>query len=323
MLTLALSVALVGCRSASPDTQDALQKAWSCGLAVGLDKLKALGPDGKALLHAINVSLTLRDLAANKSDLRRASVEFGIDVGPSWVHCFDPFFFPNEVGAGRAPVAPTGLSVRPSLNQASIEVTWNYSSDNVLYFVVSDRVEERTFVTASSTGTVSYTWAGLKPGSRVCFRVRASNGDTSSNWNPSVGYRCAMINSPGPLPGFYYATIWAPQKIYANPAHPDIMGIDNHDWITIHSVNAWLPDSVTMTGVLNYDNCQPDCASGSELTFPVQVVATTPQNCTVQIGATDSTSPEVAYVYGEITVKALSGQPPAFLVGNSVFKVCG
>jgi hypothetical protein len=101
------------------------------------------------------------------------------------------------------------------------------------------------------------------------------------------------------------------------------MGIDNHDWITIQSVKAWLPDSMVMAGVLNYDSCQPDCASGQEVTFPVQVLATVPLTCAVQIGAVGSTSSEQAYVYSKITVNALSGNPPSFLVGNSVFRVCG
>jgi hypothetical protein len=144
------------------------------------------------------------------------------------------------------------------------------------------------------------------------------NGDAQSNFSGKV----RITRQSLPLPGFYYVTIWAPQKIYVDPAYPARMGIDNHDWITIQSVNTWLPDSMAMTGVLNYDNCRPDCASGQEVTFPVQVLATIPQICTVQIGTAGSTSPEQGYVYSKITVNALSGNPPPFLMGNSVFRVC-
>ena len=126
-----------------------------------------------------------------------------------------------------------------------------------------------------------------------------------------------------PLPDFYYAGAVLPENLYVNPAYPNRLGIDNHDWIDIQSLDAWGPDSMTMTGVLNYDNCQPDCASGQELTFPVQVVATAPQTCTVRVGELGSTTPQEAYVYSKISVNALSASPPSFLVGNSVFKVCG
>jgi hypothetical protein len=145
------------------------------------------------------------------------------------------------------------------------------------------------------------------------------NGDARSNFSGTV----RITRQSLPLPGFYYATIWEPQKIFIDPAFPERMGIDNHDWITIQSVNTWLPGSMTMTGVLNYDNCQPDCASGQEVTLPVHVLARVPQTCTVQIGAAGSTSPQEAYVYSEISVNALRGNPPSFLVGNTVFKVCG
>lgn len=135
---------------------------------------------------------------------------------------------------------------------------------------------------------------------------------------------CGATPSPTQTstPGFYFATSWEPQKIYVDPAYPKRMGIDNHDWITIQKVNTWGSDSMSMTGVLNYDNCQPDCASGQEVTFPVQVIATAPKTCTVQIGTVGSTSPDEAYVYSMISVSALSGKSPSFLLGNSVFKSC-
>jgi len=152
-----------------------------------------LGPRGRDLLHAINATLAGRDLAANKADLVKASIEFGIDVGPPWLSCFEPYFYPNKVGAGAAPAAPTDLTAQPTPEKSAVRLSWKYSSDNVLYFVVSDRSEERNIAAKSSAGTVSYTWAGLNQGSQACFRVRASNGDTSSGWNPSAGYRCVTL----------------------------------------------------------------------------------------------------------------------------------
>ena len=127
---------------------------------------------------------------------------------------------------------------------------------------------------------------------------------------------------PQPLPAFYYATAILPENLYVKPVHPDRLGIDNHDWIAIQSLDAWAADSMTMTGVLNYDKCQPDCASGPMVTFPVQVVATAPQTCTLQKDQTGSLSPEKAYVYSKINVRALSGSAPPSLIGDSVFNAC-
>ncbi len=212
LLTLALPVSLAGCGFGSPSPsattaavaadKDALNKAWACGLSFGLDKLKALGPDGNSLLSAINATLTGRDLAANRADLLRASVEFGIDIGPPWLQCFEPFFFPDQAGAGAAPAAPAGLTIRPDPDNGTVLLlTWSNSSDNVLYFVVSDGAEERNAPVQHGTGTISYTWTGLQPGSLTCFRVRASNGDTSSNWDPnSAPGTCATTSSSQPAP---------------------------------------------------------------------------------------------------------------------------
>src|ERR1051326_7938107 len=100
----------------NPIDQDALNKAWACGLSFGLDKLKALGPDGKNLLDAINTTLAGKDLAENRADLLKASVLFGIDVGPPWLQCFEPYFFPNKAGNGAAPAPPAGLTASPDPN---------------------------------------------------------------------------------------------------------------------------------------------------------------------------------------------------------------
>lgn len=221
LLTLALSAVLAACNSgggpataaptlsrtssatglSNPIDQDALKKAEACGLSVGLDKLKALGPDGNNLLDAINATLAGRDLAANRADLLKASVQFGIDIGPPWLQCFEPFFFPDHAGSGTAPAAPTDLTVKPDPNNGTVMLlTWADSSDNVLYSVVSNGVEERNVPMQSSGGTATYTWTGLQPGSWSCFRVRATNGDTSSDWDPNAapGYECAYTSSPQP-----------------------------------------------------------------------------------------------------------------------------
>ena len=206
----------------NPVDQDALNKAWACGLSLGLDKLKALGPDGQNLLDAINATLAGRDLAANSADLLKASIEFGIDVGPPWLQCFEPYFFPNQAGGGAVPAAPTGLTVRPDPNNGTVlDLTWNDSSDRVLYFVVSNGVEERKAPVQSSAGTVSYTWTGLKPDSWTCFRVRASNGDTSSDWDPNAApwYTCAYSSTFAPT---NQCVFLLPDQVDCTSSNPEV-----------------------------------------------------------------------------------------------------
>ena len=125
-----------------------------------------------------------------------------------------------------------------------------------------------------------------------------------------------------PIPDFYYANAVLPERIYVRPGYPRELAIDNHDGIAIHSLNSWGPESMTMIGILTHDECQPACAAGPIVNFPVRVVASAPQKCTLQIDQTSATLPKQAYVYSKISVVALSGNPPSFLTGNLVFKAC-
>ncbi len=145
------------------------------------------------------------------------------------------------------------------------------------------------------------------------------NGDARSNFTGKIQVKRAAL----PLPDFYYATAVLPESLYVHPAYPSRLGIDNSDWIDVQAVNSWDAANITITGVLHHDTCQPDCASGQMVTYPVQVVGSTPQTCTVQIGEAGSGTSQAAYVFSQISVRALSGSPPSYLVGDSVFHVCG
>lgn len=120
-----------------------------------------------------------------------------------------------------------------------------------------------------------------------------------------------------PLPEFYYADAVLPEVIYISPAYPKKLAIDNQDWVSIQSLDTWSPESMIMTGILHQTS-----ALRPAVTFQVRVVATDPRTCALQKYQLGSTLPAQAYVYGNISVSARSGNPPSYLVGDSVFKVC-
>lgn len=77
-----------------------------------------------------------------------------------------------------------------------------------------------------------------------------------------------------------------------------------------------------MTGILDHDKCQAGCAAGPIVTFPVRVVATDPRTCALETFQSGAALPAQSYVYSKVSVSAVSGNPPSYLVGDSVFKVC-
>lgn len=145
---------------------------------------------------------------------------------------------------------------------------------------------------------------------------------TFADLHVSTSSTTGPVTTIPPTPAFYYANAVLPEKLYVSPTYPKELAIDNHDGIAIQALDSWGPATMTMTGTLTYDECQPACAAGPIVTFPVRVIAAAPQTCTLQVDQQGSPLPEKAYVYSNITVKALSGNPPTQLVGNSVFKVC-
>ena len=93
-----------------PVSRADMDKALECGLSAGLEKLKNGPPEAQDLYHAIQATLTGRNLAENRRLLRRAAAEFGLDVLPLGA-CFRPIFFPDQAGAGPSPAAPSNLTV--------------------------------------------------------------------------------------------------------------------------------------------------------------------------------------------------------------------
>jgi pimeloyl-ACP methyl ester carboxylesterase len=119
----------------------------------------------------------------------------------------------------------------------------------------------------------------------------------------------------------YINTPFTPGALYTYPSGPPSIGIDNHDSITNIQWTAGSQDDLIGTGTLHYDNCNPDCASGSLGTAPVQITASNPQQCAVQLYPNGLGSPSQtvqAEVFSQIDVQALQGNPPSSLVGDAV-----
>jgi hypothetical protein len=139
-----------------------------------------------------------------------------------------------------------------------------------------------------------------------------------SSASPSPGPTPASP-SAGATPEFYVHNGYELGSIYQYPDFPATIGLDNHDSISGLDWAQPAPAGITATGTLNFDTCTPDCAAGTYVTYPVELMVSAPQNCMVKVYQTygDQFSAKAAYVYNTIYVKALSGNPPSYLVGNS------
>jgi hypothetical protein len=80
---------------------------------------------------------------------------------------------------GGVPAVPTNLYVEP-LNASTIRAVWSPNSrDHTGFDVEGNGVIRPTGADASS-----FDWGGLAPGTKVCFRVRATNSLGPSGWYP-------------------------------------------------------------------------------------------------------------------------------------------
>jgi hypothetical protein len=124
-----------------------------------------------------------------------------------------------------------------------------------------------------------------------------------------------------PRPAFYYNTAIDAGGLFTYPDFPKAIGIDNHDSYTDLRWTEPTPDSARATGVLNEDKCTPDCASGPMVTYPIEILASAPKECTVSVYYPDNSGVSKtvqAYIFTKISVRALNGSPDPSLVGESV-----
>ena len=128
------------------------------------------------------------------------------------------------------PATPTGLTVRADPNDGTVlHLTWQDNANDETWFEVNNAARSRKAPAHSGTGTVTYTWTGLKPGSWICFKVRAANGFGDSGWVPKPGsgyngsgYDCAFTSSPSPQPTAKQCVFLLPNQVNCTSSNPQI-----------------------------------------------------------------------------------------------------
>jgi pimeloyl-ACP methyl ester carboxylesterase len=106
-------------------------------------------------------------------------------------------------------------------------------------------------------------------------------------------------------------------SLFRYPRYPVAIPLDNHDYISgLH----WAQPSqsgATGTGTLNVNDCTPNCAAGTYVTYRVQLLLSDPRECSLKVYPVHGDVPAAAQavVFNKIYVKALGGNPPAAMTG--------
>ncbi len=126
-------------------------------------------------------------------------------------------------------------------------------------------------------------------------------------------------NSSSVTPEFYVHNGYELGSLYKYPDFPARIGLNNGAYLSSLQWTQVGPRSATATGTLNVNNCIPGCAAGTYVQYSVRLLASDPRQCNVAVYAPYSdVSQEVrAYVFNQIQVAALSGNPPSAYVGTS------
>ena len=105
----------------------------------------------------------------------------------------------------------------------------------------------------------------------------------------------------------------------SSPNFPARIGLNNGAYLSGLQWTQLGTSSVTATGTLNVNNCNPSCAGGSYVQYSVRLVASDPQQCNVAVypPSSDASQEVRAYVFNQIQVAGLSGNPPAAYLGTS------
>jgi len=232
----------------------------------------------------------------------------------------------------------TSASYRPQVGDA---IVYHYQGAGL-----ADHVGLVTSVNSDgSIGTVNGDWGGvLGQGETKFAETSTVQSDTLPASEIAVGSNPNSIDMtisayvspvgvtpvPSTTPEFYVHNGYELGSLYRYPIFPSVIDLDNTDSITGLKWTRVSPTSANAAGTLHSDNCKPNCAAGTVLTYPVELAASNPQRCTVKVyyngtdpgidqgGLNNGSSRTVsAYVFDKTYVQVLSGNPPSYLVGNS------
>ncbi|MFE0475935.1 fibronectin type III domain-containing protein [Streptomyces sp. NPDC058947] len=223
----------------------------------------------------------------------------------------------NLASAGPPPPPPSpSFNVKP--NAESVTVAWTRvsSEGGVREYQLGDGETTQSF----SWKTTSYTWDDLRSGQYKCFHMRAiSRGGVAGSWS---AYQCTTTAASGKKPSLYVSTGYERGSLYESSHFPEKIGLDNHEWYSDLQWGHIGPSSAKATGTLHENKCEPSCAEGEYVTYPIEVIATDPVQCAVEVYDRHSDEMRIvqAYVFNEISARALSGKPRPDLVGDEVFK---
>lgn len=143
-------------------------------------------------------------------------------------------YFTLFVGLPPPPAAPSNLTATP-VDPYGIRLDWIDNSSSEVGFEITDAVTSVLL----PINTESYVWGGLEPGTYKCFKIRAYNFTSNSDWEPpySPYYVCTTTPTITPCStvivddtssGFgHYGTAWSEQSV----------GYNGHMW--------WAPTNAT------------------------------------------------------------------------------
>lgn len=165
------------------------------------------------------------------------------------------------------------------------------------------------------TNTVNY----LPTSTVLTLRAGAGPG------GPAPGNPNRDVPAPGtspaarPIPDLFVSTGYERGTLYRYPNFPKLIGLSNHDSISQLEWKEIGPERAVGTGVLNERECVPNCAEGSTRKYPVQIVATNPKQCRVEVfpDYEEDSKTVNAYVFNKFSVRASAGSPGSDLVGDS------
>ncbi|MDA8065551.1 MAG: hypothetical protein M0031_08640 [Thermaerobacter sp.] len=135
----------------------------------------------------------------------------------------------------------------------------------------------------------------------------AASPPTSTGPSPTAAPAVRLYLSTGAMPG----------ELFTAPHFPTTFAVDNHDGF---SHLAWRGEggaAAYAAGVAYVDECQPDCASGQSVERPVNLLASDPQSCEIQLvnPTTGAMTSQRAYIYHQIVIRSTgSVPPPAYLL---------